>query len=121
MLPHERSLVARMKDAPFALLGINSDPDLAATRQRCEKEKISWRNFYEGEGGPPGAISKAWQVKGWPTLYLVDAAGTIRKKWMGSPGDEALDQAIDALVAEARQEGGNGQEQGASGQKSGAR
>jgi hypothetical protein len=103
MLPHERSLVARWKDAPFALLGINSDRDLDATRKRCEAEKISWRNFYEGDASaPPGAISKAWHVRGWPTLFLVDATGTIRRKWMGSPDEEALDREIDALVAETK-------------------
>jgi hypothetical protein len=27
MIPHERSLVERLKDKPFALLGVNSDVD----------------------------------------------------------------------------------------------
>ena len=29
MYPHERSLVEEMKDKPFALIGVNSDPDIA--------------------------------------------------------------------------------------------
>jgi hypothetical protein len=100
MLPHERSLVERMKDEPFALLGVNSDEDLAATKKRLDEEKLSWRNFYEG--GAPGAISKSWNVKGWPTLYLVDAGGTIRRKWLGPPAEQVLDREIDVLVAEAK-------------------
>jgi hypothetical protein len=104
MLPHERSLVARLKDQPFALLGINSDAETdrerAPTRQHFDEKKITWRNFCEGQ--PPGAISRAWNVKAWPTLYLIAADGTIRRKWLGSPGDAVLDSEVGALVEEAR-------------------
>ena len=43
-------------------------------------------------------------MRGWPTLYVIDHKGVIRHKWTGSPGDEKLDEAIDALVAEAEKE-----------------
>jgi hypothetical protein len=33
---------------------------------------------------------------------LVDHKGVIRNKWVGSPGDQVMDQAIDALVKEAQ-------------------
>jgi hypothetical protein len=29
----------------------------------------------------------------------------IRKRWLGSPGEEVLDEEIDALVAEAMKQG----------------
>jgi hypothetical protein len=34
-------------------------------------------------------------------LYLIDHNGTIRKKWVGSPGIKVLDEEIDKLVKEA--------------------
>ena len=37
-------------------------------------------------------------VRGWPTLYVVDHEGIIRHKWLGSPGDQVLDKAIESLV-----------------------
>ena len=102
MFPHERSLVERLKDAPFAIIGVNSDSDLAAMKPKFKDEKITWRSFWNGPEGTGGPISKAWNVRGWPTLYVLDHEGRIRHKWLGNPGDEILDKEIDALVAEAK-------------------
>jgi hypothetical protein len=102
MYPHERSLVERLKNEPFAIIGVNSDKDLEALKPVLAKENITWRSFWNGDLGTDGPISKAWGVRGWPTLYLIDHQGVIRRKWMGSPGDEVLDKAIEELVAEAK-------------------
>jgi len=101
MFPHERSLVERLKDQPFALIGVNSDSDLAAMKPKFRDEKITWRSFWNGPEGTSGPISAAWNVSGWPTLYLLDHEGRIRQKYLGNPGDAVLDREIDALVAEA--------------------
>ena len=102
MFPHERSLVARLKDEPFALIGVNSDKDTADLQAKNEKEQITWRSFWNGAEGTGGPISKRWGISGWPTLYLIDAEGRIRHKFVGNPGDEKLDELIDALVKEAK-------------------
>ncbi len=103
MFPHERSLVARLKDEPFALVGVNSDPNFEQLKKKEYKdEKITWRSFSCGEKGTQGPIPNEWGVRGWPTIYLIDAQGKLRKKYVGSPGDEVLDKEIDALVAEAK-------------------
>jgi thioredoxin family protein len=101
MYPHERSLVKRLADKPFALIGVNSDKDLEALKPVLEKEQITWRSFWNGEKGTQGPISAEWKVQGWPTLYLIDHKGVIRHKYVGSPGDKALDEAIDRLINEA--------------------
>jgi hypothetical protein len=100
MYPHERSLVKRLEGKPFALVGVNSDRDRAALKKVQEKESITWRSFWNG-GGTRGPISTRWGVQGWPTLYLIDHKGVIRKRWVGSPGDKVLDREIDKLVNEA--------------------
>ena len=102
MYPHERSLVERLADEPFAIVGVNSDRDREKLLARMEEERITWRSFWNG-GGTSGPISTRWNVQGWPTLYLLDHEGTIREKWIGSPGEERLDGAIDALLEEARE------------------
>lgn len=99
MLPHERSLVERMKDRPFALLGIDTDRDEEQYRKKAAAAGITWRNAMEG--APDGPIPTRWGVRGYPTLYLIDDRGVVRETWLGNPGDEVLDRAIDALVAEA--------------------
>ena len=100
MYPHERSLVEEMKDKPFALVGVNSDPDLAKLAPRLVAEKISWRSFWNGPNGTGGPISKDWHVTGWPTVYVIDHLGVIRYKGHGTPR-EPMDKAIADAVAAA--------------------
>jgi len=100
MYEHERSLVKRMEGKPFALVGVNSDRDRAELKKAMEKENITWRSFWNG-GSTSGPISTRWAVRGWPTLYLIDHKGVVRKKWVGSPGDKVMNQEIDRLVKEA--------------------
>jgi len=105
MYPHERSLVKKMEGKPFALIGVNSDPDRDALKEVLKKEEITWRSFWNGKEGTGGPISSKWNVQGWPTLYVLDHKGIIRHKWLGSPGDKVMDDAIEKLVKEA-EEGG---------------
>jgi hypothetical protein len=100
MYPHERSLVKRLVDKPFALVGVNSDRDLDALKKVLEEEQITWRSFWNGKDGTGGPISTEWNVHGWPTLVILDHKGVIRHKHLGNPGDDALDAEIDKLVAE---------------------
>jgi hypothetical protein len=97
MYPHERSLVKRLADKPFALIGVNSDRDLEKLRPRLEEEQITWRSFWNGPKGTSGPISAAWNVSGWPTIYVLDEKGVIRAK--GVRG-EAMDRVVDRLLAE---------------------
>ncbi len=105
MFPHERSLVKQMSDKPFALVGVNSDKDRDALKPILEKEQITWRSFWNGDKGTQGPISSEWGVRGWPTLYLIDHKGVIRHKWLGSPGEKIMDEAIEKLVKEAEKDG----------------
>ena len=97
MYPHERSLVKKYADKPFAIIGVNSDRDLEKLRPRLKEEKITWRSFWNGPKGIGGPISRAWNVTGWPTVYVLDGKGIIRAK--GVRG-ESLDRAIEELMAE---------------------
>ncbi|MGD2123881.1 MAG: redoxin domain-containing protein [Gemmatimonadota bacterium] len=95
MYPHERSLVSRLADEPFALVGVNSDP-AEEYRAAIEKEEITWPSFWDG-GSTNGPISTKWVVFGWPTLYVIDHEGIIRGKNMRG---EELDEIVDELLAE---------------------
>jgi len=100
MIPHERSLVERLKNEPFALIGVNSDTNLAELKERSKKEGVTWRSFWCGEKGTRGPIPTAWNVHGWPTLYFIDHRGVIRYR---DVRDEAqMDKVLDELVAEAK-------------------
>jgi peroxiredoxin len=104
MFPHERSLVKKMENKPFALLGVNSDTDREKLKEVLKKENITWRSFWNGKEGTKGPISTKWNVSGWPTLFVIDHKGVIRQKWLGDPGEKIIDDLLDKLVKEA--EGG---------------
>ncbi len=100
MYPHERSLVERLKDKPFALLGINSDPK-ERVKEAIEKENITWRSWWDG-GSTGGPIATAWSVRGWPTTYVLDHNGVIRFKGVrGSTMDVAVDRLLSELQADS--------------------
>ncbi|HIA62052.1 MAG TPA: TlpA family protein disulfide reductase [Planctomycetes bacterium] len=98
MYPHERSLVKRLEGQPFALLGINSDRDREALKKVMKKQGITWRSFWNG-GGTQGPISSAWNVRAWPTIYVLDHKGVIRYK---NVRGERMDEAVDTLLAEMK-------------------
>jgi len=96
--------VKNLEDKPFAVVGVNTNGyDAKKLKEVMGQEKLNWRSFAEArdpEGGL-GTIASQFNLAGTPTLYLIDHRGVIRHKWLGSPGEKALDAAIDKLVKEA--------------------
>jgi hypothetical protein len=97
MYPHERSLVKKLANKPFALLGVNSDDTRETLKNAMAKEQLTWRSWFDG-GSTDGPIATQWNVSAWPTLYVLDAKGVIRYKNLRG---EKLEEAIDKLVKEA--------------------
>jgi len=95
MIPHEREMARKYAGKPFTLLGINSDQSRSALKSTMEKEKITWPNIW---GGPASsnAIARAWEVTGWPTLFVLDHEGIVRHKNLRGA---ALEKAIEELIA----------------------
>jgi alpha-beta hydrolase superfamily lysophospholipase/thiol-disulfide isomerase/thioredoxin len=101
LIPHERELATRLKDQPFAIVGVNSDDEPDVVRQAIEKHGISWRSFKNSrpERAP---ISREWKVEGWPNIYLIDHKGVIRKRWLDAPPAEQLDREVERLMEAVR-------------------
>ena len=77
MYAHERSLVEKLADKPFALIGVNSDRDLDKIRETVKEKRLTWRSFQNDEG-VDGKISDKYGVKAvsythltLPTIYSV--------------------------------------------------
>jgi hypothetical protein len=99
--PHERSLVKKLEGRPFALIGINVNPyDPNKLKDVMDKEKLNWRSFANGD-----VITPQWNLRGTPTLYVLDHKGVIRHKWMGSPGEPLLDAALEKLIQDVERNG----------------
>lgn len=97
MYPHERSLVRRLADEPFALVGVNSDP-ADDYREAIVRDTITWPSFWDG-GSTDGPISTKWAVYGWPDIYVLDHEGIIRAK---DVREEDMDEIIDQLLEEMK-------------------
>jgi|SRR6516162_9679839 hypothetical protein len=97
MIPHERSLVNKLEGKSFALIGVNSDTDPQQLKKDLKENKVTWRSFQNMQSQNK-TIAEDWNVRGWPTLYLIDHNGIIKKKWLGSPRKEILDQEVEKLV-----------------------
>ena len=94
-IPELKSLRERLKESPFDVLGINSDPDTDALRRFIDANGIGWINLLDG--GTEGPLAKTWRLQTWPTSYLVDADGLIRAC---DPPLDTLETKIRALLKE---------------------
>ena len=101
MLPREKALVQRLAQEPFALIGIDTDRDLASFKEQCKRQGITWRNSFQGSTAGP--LCRAWGVFKFPTLYILDGKGVIRYV---DAFEDAFEKSVDQLVAEAKKEAG---------------
>ena len=90
MYPHERSLVNEMKNQPFALIGVNSD-SLDRAKKAVEENSLNWRSFQNQPGWDDPKISDEWQVRGWPTIVVLDAERKVH--YRGHDGEAATEVA----------------------------
>lgn len=97
-VPHERQLAQRYKGRPFAVVGINADVKRADALKAQKEHNIPWRSYWCGKLGPMGPLPRAWNIHGYPTVYLIDARGVIRSN---NPLIARLEARIARLVAEA--------------------
>jgi thiol-disulfide isomerase/thioredoxin len=95
MIPHEREMVERLKDKPFALVSISADQDKKTLTDFLAKEKMPWTHWWNGS---PGGILEDWDVQYFPTIYVIDAHGVIRHKDLRG---EELEKAVNELVKDA--------------------
>ena len=104
MYPHERSLVKRLEQEPFTLVGMNSDETAEKFTAAAARERITWPCFFDG-GGTDGPIAIRWGVTGWPSIWVIDAEGVIRYR---NVRGEEMDRAVDTLLAERKAKGAKG-------------
>ena len=64
-----------------------------------DKEKITWRTTADD-----GSIAEKWNSPGTPVYYVLDPEGVIRHKWVGYPGEKALDAGLEKLIQAAERD-----------------
>lgn len=99
MIPHERDMVKNLKDKPFVLVSVSADDKKETLTAFLEKEAMPWVHWWDN--GPESAVLRKFRVRAFPTLYLIDHSGVIKQKWVGSPGNDKLDKAVNEAVEAA--------------------
>jgi thiol-disulfide isomerase/thioredoxin len=97
-VPHEREMTERFRGRPFTIVGVNGDGDREKAAEVMKRERMTWPSFWNGSEGPSGPISTAWNIRGWPTVYVLDAKGVIRFKHLRG---KELEEKVGELLAEA--------------------
>jgi len=92
--PEHRKLVERMVGKPVAFVGVYGDDDLAEAKADVEKYGITWPSFFDKRHGP---ISRNWNVRGWPNIWILDPQGVIRYREVRG---RELNEAVDTLLRE---------------------
>ena len=78
------------------MIGVNVNKSESTNlKERMDKEKMNWRSFAHQD-----AINDKWNP-GTPGYYVLDPKGVIRHKWVGAPGEKAIDTALEQLINEA--------------------
>jgi thiol-disulfide isomerase/thioredoxin len=95
-VPLERDMVERLKGQPFALLGVDCEPDKDTARQVMERERMTWPNWFDGATGT-GPIAGRYHIRRYPSFFILDHKGIIRGRDSGG-----LDQAVDKLLEEMK-------------------
>jgi thiol-disulfide isomerase/thioredoxin len=94
MIPHEREMVARLKDKPFTLVSISVDEKKETLISFLTKEQMPWTHWWVGK---ESKFAEDYDIRGYPTIYVLDAQGVIRHKDLR---DQELETAVKLLLEE---------------------
>ncbi|MEO9593057.1 redoxin domain-containing protein [Rhodopirellula bahusiensis] len=105
--PHYKAWHDDMADQGLVVIGIQR-PETSAERNRervlaaVEKDGFEYPVLFDEESGN----WNAWGNTMWPTTYLIDKKGFIRRwwqgemNWQGTPGEQQMRGSIEQLLAE---------------------
>ena len=96
MYPVERKIVEENRDRPVVLLGVNGD-NQQVLNGLIQKKAVTWRCWAVGESS---RVFKDWGVSSYPTVFLIDQAGVVRRRFSGEPSQNEFDEAVETLIAE---------------------
>ena len=94
MIPEEREMVERHKEKPFVFVSVSADDEKKELEDFLKEEKMPWTHWWQG---PDSTLMKTWNIRKFPTVYVIDAKGVIRFKDVRG---KELDLAVKKLLDE---------------------
>ena len=88
-------MVGKLKDKPFTLVSVSADEELGTIKDFLTTTEMPWSHWWNGK---EGGILEDWDVRYFPTIYVLDAKGVIRHKDLR---EKKLEEAVEELLKEA--------------------
>ena len=98
MIPHTKKLVEKMDGKPFVFVSISADDKKETVKTFLEETPMPWTHWFSG----PEGIAEDWVSEGFPTIYILDTKGIIRKVIVGADS-KAIDKEVEKLVKQAEE------------------
>jgi thiol-disulfide isomerase/thioredoxin len=78
--PYERLMQELYANWPFAILSVETGSSQQAMKKLKTDAGLTYRSWWDAlpEGGGSGPIATAWNVGGYPSIYVLDGDGVIR-------------------------------------------
>jgi len=95
MIPLTRKLVKKMDDKLFVFVSVSVDKNEQTVKEFKEKTPMPWTHWWIG---PRSKALSDWDIKGYPTVYLLDEKGVIRFSQVGYDEDDKLGKEAEKLV-----------------------
>jgi hypothetical protein len=96
MIPHTREMVKANQKKPFVFVSVSCDAKRETLTEFTAKTAMPWEHWWDGQGGK---VARAYQIRAFPTLYVIDHKGVIQFKSVGH--DKKLDSVVEKLVKQA--------------------
>jgi len=94
-IPHEKKLFEQFAGRPFTIVGVNADDSREDALKIVREYNIPWRSFWNGNHTTTASITSNWNVRAWPTIYVIDHRGMIKYKNIHV---EILDRKLEQLI-----------------------
>jgi peroxiredoxin len=79
LYPYQRLMLELYKNWPFAMVSVETGSSAAGLKQAKQDAGLPYRSWWDAPGSSgAGSIATAWNVGGFPTLYVIDREGVIR-------------------------------------------
>ena len=80
MYPDNRQLIEELSGQPFVFVGVQGDETIDTVHDSLDSETITWRVWWDRKDS--NRISTQWNVREWPTTFVLDQRGVIRFRYL---------------------------------------
>lgn len=104
-IPGEKELMQKFSDKAVAFVGINGDEKSETGLKSAAKHGVPGRSFwgrFPGADGKQTILVDQWNIRFWPSYYVIDPKGVIRYKRCWDTEPETLEKIINSVLSDTK-------------------